>query len=220
MSEAPTGVFTHLRVPLPIATEWDWLEDDLEQAAEKWGLVYDGVEEEGSFLSHLFYETDVETVEKLATHVLERAGDGVSLAKTGDHEITVTVRSGGQSAAEPQGPWLTALGPARHPYDRAVKELVDQVNDDEQLTQWHSKAGLAQVSFHQQSTRQGDGFYTSDDPLPGEIIATVGTDLDVLDVKRPSQDDVTQAARRTVEKVLRHLAEMSKTPLPQPPWAS
>lgn len=91
--------------------------------------------------------------------------------------------------------WLTALGPASHRYD----------NEDPELTGWFASTELPAVSFHQQSAEQGGGFYVAEDPPPGDLIATVGTSLDLLDVDRPPRDQVEEAPRYTVDKVLRHL---------------
>lgn len=201
---------TRLLVPIDTAVEWEWLEDAL--LAETIGsqVTYDGGEEEGAYQVHLFDQADAEQVLAIAEKVLRRACRRVSVAITGEGDVAVT---------EPRvnDGWLVALGPAQHPLDRAVKDLVKSLSADEALSQWWRSTGYGRVSFHRGNASSGSRPLTFSEQPDGGVVVHVGVDLTLLDVDRPSRTAVRDAARHSVRILIERLGDYVGRPAPRTP---
>jgi len=203
-----------LLIPISDAIEWEpWLTDVLSEEAHSAQVGYDGGEEEGSYESHLFLDTDTDTVEAIAQRVLSQKRLDRSVDVTGDDKVTVLRRAGSSE-------WIS-VQPMPGAYGRAVRDLCKQLNAHEHMRPWLASHGYGVVTVRQApGGRQEKALFQAApaDGSPDELFMIAPVDLSVYEegttTGRPSQLLARENMRSILDRLAAHLGSSLPEALP------
>jgi hypothetical protein len=193
-------------IPIEDAVAWEpWLETELGVQAGKFGLGYDGGEEDGPF--EVFdFTGDPEQVERAVGLVLVAKGVRRKISRA-DNFVTVEAQD---------GRWLAPLASKDTQYGKALHRVAREVSRDDKLTRWLAETGKSTIRFHEaHEPGRAALFPGSDYEGSGEVYLMHFTDLTMVNEDpRPTKSEAEKVAREHVREVLEAVAEHLGHPLP------
>jgi hypothetical protein len=201
----------NLLIPLADAIEWDeQLTESMSEEADRLEIGYDGGEEEGRYESHLFLETDAQTVVAVARAALARHGLGGHLRIVSPTEVVLEPDSSQTRA------WLEVQS-LPGPYGRAVKELCRSLNARQQNGTWLHERDYDLLTIRQVPGGAAPPHFQGApaDGSPGELFVIAPVDLSIYEPR--SQLDARAVARHNMLLVLEQVASHLETSLPPIP---